>query len=258
MIKKYFMFNKKNVDTPILSLRNVGVSYPQKAGMFKKSHYWALKDVSFDLYHGETLGIIGRNGAGKSTLLRLIAGILAPDCGEIDRNNVHASLLSLAVGFVPHLTGRQNAILSGLLLGMRRHQLDERMEDIISFAELDEFFDQPVRTYSTGMRSRLGFSVAIQANQDIMLVDEVLGVGDEEFKRKSSAALKQRILSDKSVIVVSHSVPTLRELCDRIVWIEDGKTRLEGSPDDVIPQYQSEIRQRQQSAANPSFAKSLQ
>lgn len=234
------MNEKIKSDSPVLSLKNVGVSYPQKAGFLKKSQYWALKDVSFDLYHGETLGIIGRNGAGKSTLLRLIADILAPDRGEIVRNNVHASLLSLAVGFVPHLTGRQNAILSGLLLGMRRRQLDAKMDEIIAFAELGEFFDQPVRTYSTGMRARLGFSVAIQADQDLMLVDEVLGVGDEEFKRKSSAALKNKILSDKSVIIVSHSAPTMKELCDRVLWIEDGVNRAEGGPEEVFKQYFAE------------------
>ena len=239
---------------PILSLRNIGMSYTQKTGFLQKNLYWALKDVSFDLYQGETLGVIGRNGAGKSTLLRLIAGIIAPDRGDIIRTHARASLLSLAVGFSPHLTGRQNAILSGLLLGMRRQQVELKMDKIQEFAELGDFFDQPVRTYSTGMRARLGFSVAIQADQDIMLVDEVLGVGDEEFKIKSSSALKEKISSDKSVIIVSHIVPTLKELCDRIVWIEDGKNRAVGTPDYVLPLYQQEIMNRQQ-AANSGLRK---
>jgi len=232
-------------NNPILSLKNVGVSYPQKNGFFKKNPYWALKNVSFDLFHGETLGIIGRNGAGKSTMLRLIAGILEPDKGEIVRSNLSVSLLSLSVGFSPHLTGRQNAVLSGLLLGMRRFQIEQKMNRIIEFAELGEFFDQPVRTYSTGMRARLGFSVALQADQDIMLVDEVLGVGDEDFRIKSSTALKKKIRSEKSVIIVSHSVPTLKELCDRVVWIEDGENRAEGNSDDVLSRYQEEVRLRQ-------------
>ena len=239
------MVNKKNPDIPIMSLKNVGVSYTQKERLFKRKKYWALKDISFDLFHGETLGIIGRNGAGKSTLLRLLAGILAPDRGEIIRRNVQASLLSLKVGFSPHLTGRQNAILSGLLLGMRRYQIEERMDDIISFAELGNFFDQPVKTYSTGMMARLGFSVAIQANQDIILVDEVLGVGDEQFKIKSSRALKNKIRSEKSVVIVSHSIPTLKELCNRIVWIENGKTIAEGPPKDILPEYQKKSRNEQ-------------
>jgi lipopolysaccharide transport system ATP-binding protein len=237
------------MESPILTLDHVGISYTQKSGLLKKKKYWAVEDISFELYHGETLGVIGRNGAGKSTLLRLLAGIIAHDRGEVTRkNNIHASLLSLAVGFVPHLTGRQNAILSGMLLGMRRHQVEEKMADIEAFAELNQFFDQPVRTYSTGMRARLGFSVAIQADQDILLVDEVLGVGDEEFKIKSSSALKEKILSDKSVVIVSHNVKTLQELCNRVVWIENGRTRAQGHPDDVLQQYQQEIQQRQKQA----------
>jgi len=226
---------------PILSLKNVGIFYAQKKRMFKKNIYWALKDITFDLHHGETLGVIGRNGAGKSTLLRLLAGILAPDRGEIMRNNAHVSLLSLSVGFSPHLTGRQNAILSGLLLGMRRRQIAEKMDDIIAFADIGDFFDQPVRSYSTGMSARLGFSVAIQADQDVMLVDEVLGVGDEVFRKKSSEALKKKIRSEKSVVIVSHNIATLKELCDRVVWIEGGKTLATGAPDEVLQQYQQSV-----------------
>lgn len=147
--------------------------------------FWALKDISFDIFHGETLGVIGRNGVGKSTLLCLIAGIIDPDMGTVFRaENCHASLLSLQVGFVPQLTGRENAVLSGILLGMHRETIESRMEEIIAFSELDEFIDQPIYTYSTGMRARLGFSVAFQTDPDILLVDEVLGVGDADFREK--------------------------------------------------------------------------
>lgn len=252
------MLAEINRGTPILSLRHLGVCFPQKAGFFRKSYYWALKDVSLDLYHGETLGIIGRNGAGKSTLLQLLAGILAPDRGEIIRYNAHASLLSLAVGFVPHLTGRQNAILSGLLLGMRRHQLEEKMDEIIEFAGLGVFFDQPVRVYSTGMRARLGFSVAIQVDQDILLVDEVLGVGDEEFRQKSAAALKDKIVSDKSVVIVSHSAPSMKELCDRVIWIEEGVNRAEGSPEEVFKEYLASSPQHAQGKVQPAIVQGPQ
>jgi lipopolysaccharide transport system ATP-binding protein len=246
------MLNNITSNAPILSLRNVGVSYTQKSGFLKKKKYWALKDVSFDLFQGETLGVIGRNGAGKSTLLRLIAGILAPDHGQLVRRSANASLLSLAVGFSPYLTGRQNAILSGLLLGMRRHEIESKMDEIVAFAELGDFFDQPVNTYSTGMKARLGFSVAIQADQDIILVDEVLGVGDEDFKIKSSKALKDKIRSEKSVIIVSHNIPTLKELCNRVVWIENGKTVADGPSEDILRRYQ-EMNRRGRSTETPAI-----
>lgn len=222
-----------------LRLRNVGVSYPLSRSLFNKRVYWALKDVSFDLYHGETLGILGRNGAGKSTLLRLLTGIMLPDKGTMESDGSQVSLLSLGVGFINHLTGRENAILSGLMLGMRRREVEEKMEKIIAFAELDEFIDEQLRTYSSGMVARLAFSVAFQANPSILLVDEVLGVGDIEFNQKSTHVMKERIRSNRTVVIVSHHMDTLRELCDRVVWIEDGETFMEGEAEGILDQYQA-------------------
>jgi lipopolysaccharide transport system ATP-binding protein len=204
--------------------------------------FWALQDVSFELYRGETLGIVGRNGAGKSTLLRVLAGIITPERGKVVGNGYQASLLSLQVGFVPHLTGRENAILSGLLLGLHRREVEAAINEIIEFAELAEFIDEPVRTYSAGMKARLGFAVAFQANPDVLLIDEVLAVGDAEFRKKSAAAMRERIQSDKTVVLVSHNAPTLRELCDRAVWIENGVSRAEGSTEVVLRQYQATMR----------------
>src|SRR5262249_15432514 len=147
----------------------------------RSNAFWALHDVSFDLRHGETLGVIGRNGAGKSTLLRLLAGILAPDTGSIMRKTDKVSLLALQAGFIPALTRRENAVLSGILLGMERADIESRMDEIVRFAELEQFIDEPVRTYSSGMRARLGFTVAFQADPDVLLIDEVLGIGDASF-----------------------------------------------------------------------------
>jgi len=226
-------------DSLILRLDKVGLYYGRRQGFRKRSRFWALEDVSFDLNAGETLGVIGKNGVGKSTLLRVLAGIIAPDTGQVIvfRPGLRISLISLGAGFVPFLSGRENAILNGMMLGATRREIISRMDDIMAFSELADFFDQPINTYSTGMRARLGFSVAYHLNPDVILLDEVLGVGDEAFRKKSSDAMKQRIKSDKTVVLVSHSVPLLKALCDRIVWIEAGRTQLQGPTDQVLEAY---------------------
>ncbi len=222
----------------LISLHNVGVSYWRRSGFLRGEKYWALRDISFELFQGESLGVIGRNGAGKSTLLSVLAGIISPDIGRMQNHGVGiASLLSLQVGFVNHLTGRENAILSGILLGMRRDEVEAKMESIIEFSELKDFIDQPVRVYSSGMRARLGFSVSYFSEPNIMLIDETLGVGDAEFRKKSSDAMHKRIKSDGTIVFVSHSAREVRNLCDRVVWIEHGRIRATGDADTVIKEY---------------------
>ena len=221
----------------VISVRNVSVSYPVKQGFMKWSRYTPLKDISFDLHRGETLGIIGRNGAGKSTLLRMVAGIIGPDGGQIINHGARISLLSLGVGFVQHLTGRENAMLSGMLMGIRKREIAARMEAIIDFSGLGDFIDQPLRTYSAGMRARLGFSTAIQANPDVLLIDEVLGVGDEEFRTKSNIEMKRMINSEKAVVLVSHSPAVVRELCQRVAWVDDGSLRMISDTETVMKDY---------------------
>jgi len=213
--------------------------YSQRNGVFGRKKFWALRDISFDLNYGETLGIIGKNGVGKSTLLRVLAGIISPNTGQVivHQKEVKISLISLQAGFLPFLTGRENAILGGMLLGSTRKEIMCEMEKIIAFSELGDFIEQPVNTYSTGMRARLGFSVAYYADPDVMLLDEVLGVGDEDFRIKSTEAMKKRIQSEKTVVLVSHSAPLLREVCDRIVWIEDGRTKAQGEVEEILKQY---------------------
>lgn len=237
---------------PLLSLNRVGLAF-RSGGLSLRSPppFWVLKDVSFTLHHGETLGVIGRNAAGKSTLLRLLAGIIKHDRGDFVNHGHTAALLSLQTGFVPYLTGRQNAILSGILLGLRRREVEARMDAIIDFSELGDFIDAPLSTYSSGMRARLGFAVAYQVEPDILLIDEVLGVGDESFKAKSTEAMHARIRSDKTIVLVSHSAATIRELCDRAVWIEDGVTRAAGAVEEVTAAYRAELARRQGGRATP-------
>ena len=213
----------------IIQVENVGVSYRRSSNPFSKDKYWALKDISFDVYTGETLGIIGRNGAGKSTLLRLLAEIIEPDKGTIQfESGFRAALLALQVGFSGPLTGRQNIVMSGMLLGVKREVMLKGMDSIIDMSALGEFIEQPVRAYSSGMRARLGFAIAIFSDPDVILLDEVLGVGDAGFKKQSSQLIKEKIHSDKTVILVSHSHTTVRNLCDRAIWIEDGVVVDEG------------------------------
>lgn len=227
----------------VIELRNVGVCYTRKTGLFRSTKFWALHDVNFDLYHGETLAVIGRNGAGKSTLLRLLAGIIAPDTGEVIRRVERVSLLALQAGFIQSLTGRQNAILSGIMLGLTRREVEERMDAMIRFAELEDFIDEPLRTYSSGMRARLGFTVAFQADPDVLLVDEVLGTGDASFKEKSAAAMREKIASDKTVVIVTHQPETILNLCDRMAWVHQGVTVEVGEPKTVLEHYQASLRQ---------------
>ncbi len=239
-------------DAPIISLRHVGISYWRRVSYLRRKKFWALRDISFDLYHGETLGIIGRNGAGKSTLLRVLAGIIAPDKGFLLNQGYRASLLSLQLGFIPHLSGRQNAILSGMLLSVPKRTIEARMDEIIGFAELENFIDQPVSTYSAGMKARLGFSIAFQADPDILLIDEVLGVGDGAFQAKSSNAMREKIRSNKTVVLVSHNLQTLRSLSDRVVWIEEGVTQTEGDVSTVLKTYHDYMQAKKQDPSLPN------
>lgn len=231
--------------SPILSLKHVGINYNATLLRRPKHDFWALKDVSLTLNRGESLGVIGRNGMGKSTLLRTMSGILRPDRGDLQlQKGATAALLSLQVGFVPHLSGRENIFLSGLLLGMRYRQIEEVFPKIVTFAELHHAVEKPISTYSDGMKARLGFAVSFQMDPDILLVDEVLGVGDAAFREKSSEMMKRRIHSDRTVVLVSHNANTVRELCTRCVWIEEGVTVAEGPTDEVMRDYQNYVGKR--------------
>jgi lipopolysaccharide transport system ATP-binding protein len=228
-------------DNTVIALRNVGVYYWLKKGYIRRQKFWALSDVSLELCRGESLGVIGRNGAGKTTLLQLLAGIIGPDRGELVNVGVQAAMLSLQIGFLDQLSGRENTILSGLMLGIEKASIETKLDEIASFSELGDFFDRPVGTYSSGMKARLGLSVALQLDPDVLLIDEVLGVGDADFRAKSEKRMIERVKSDRTVVMVSHHSPTIRQLCDRAVWIEDGRTLAEGSTEDVLAAYDASL-----------------
>ena len=224
----------------LIELQHVGVAFNAQRSI-AGGRYWALEDVNLQLRRGERLGVIGRNGAGKSTLLRVLAGILAPDRGKLRRAPVTCQLLSLALGFVPHLSGRDNAVLSGLMLGLRRRDIIARLPAIREFSELGAFFEQPIATYSAGMNMRLAFSVAIQVDPDVLLIDEVLSVGDAEFQEKSGAAMRTRMGDGHTVVLVSHDETQIAERCDRVLWVEHGRSMLEGPRDEVFAAYHRDL-----------------
>lgn len=199
----------------------------------------ALKGVSFEIEEGKIMGIIGKNGSGKSTLLKALAGIFSPDKGNIDLHGNSISLLSIGVGFNKKLTGRENIFLSGMLLGFDEEIIKEKEKDIIKFADIGNFIDKPVKTYSSGMYSKLAFAITATLETDIMLIDEVLSVGDAKFKEKSYNKMKELISDEKrTVIIVSHSLGTIKELCDEVIWLNDGKIVEIGNSKDVVEKYQ--------------------
>ena len=200
--------------------------------------YEAVRGVSFAVPKGEILGIVGKNGSGKSTMLRAIAGIFSPDSGTIDLKGNSVSLLSIGVGFQPKLTGRENIVLSGMLLGFSEEQVRAKMDEIIEFANLGDFIDMPVKTYSSGMHSKLAFSITAILEADIMLIDEVLSVGDAKFKKKSYNKMKELISNeDRTVLIVSHSSETLQELCTSVLWLHEGEMKMIGKPEEVLLAY---------------------
>jgi len=200
----------------------------------------ALKGISFEIEEGKILGIIGQNGAGKSTLLRAIAGIFSPDAGKINLHGRTISLLSIGVGFNRKLTGRENIYLSGMLLGFSEEEIDEKIEEIIKFADIGDFINRPVKTYSSGMYSKLAFAITAILETDIMLIDEVLSVGDKKFQEKSYNKMKELISDEhRTVIIVSHSLNTIKELCDEVIWLEKGKIVENGATEDVLSKYES-------------------
>ena len=232
-----------------LSLKDVNISYriirPLSVkeilgGKKRKDRYFhAIKGVSFDVYKGEIVGMIGKNGSGKSTLLRAVAGIYSPDSGTIETFGNTVGLMAIGVGFNNDLSGRDNIYLSGLLMGFTKAQIDAKFNDIVDYASLWDFIDEPVRNYSSGMHSKLAFSITANMETDIMLVDETLSVGDSNFKKKSAKKMKQLIRNeDKTVLIVSHSMDTLKELCKRTIWLDDGVIRMVGPTKEVLEAYQ--------------------
>ena len=227
---------------PVISLQNVAVKYKRSGSLFRKKRYHqALKSINIDIFPGETLGILGKNGAGKSTLLRLISGVIKPDHGSVINNGASVSLLALQAGFDLNLSGYDNAILSGMLQGHSKRKVIEKIEDIHQYSELGDFFYEPVRTYSMGMRARLGFSVTNIISPDVLLIDEVLGVGDQHFRKKAEKTMIEKIQSQQTVVLVSHSHQQIARLCDRAVLIDEGVSYATGDPDKILSIYEERL-----------------
>jgi len=225
-----------------LSVKNIGVTYSGKRGFLGRKHqYQVLSDISFDINSGDSIGVIGRNGVGKSTLLKVLAGIILPDVGSIHNAGVKVSLLTLQTGFDGEITGRRNIILSGLLLGFNKTEITGQLDSIIEFSELGKFIDRPVKTYSTGMMARLGFSISHKLEPEILLIDEILGVGDAEFKEKSNRAIKEKLLSEQTIVLVSHYAETIKTLCNKALWIENGFKMMFGDSSEVVDAYEKYI-----------------
>jgi ABC-type polysaccharide/polyol phosphate transport system ATPase subunit len=197
----------------------------------------ALKGVSFTVPHGQVLGVVGANGAGKSTLMRVMSGILPPTRGRIEVDGRVSTLLALGVGFNKKLTGRENVILGGLAAGLDRDELAAKYDQIVAFAELEDFMDMPMRTYSSGMYGRLGFSVAVNMDPDILIIDEALSVGDARFRKKSFARMRELCDEDRTVVLVSHALGTIEQLCDQAIWMDHGVLRMWDEPESVISAY---------------------
>jgi len=217
------------------SMRNIVV------GGFRKrrdesGEFWALRHVSFTVSQGDTVGVIGRNGSGKSTLLRVIGRIYPPDEGEVSVQGSVSTQFSLGAGFQPELSGVDNIYLNGILMGLSKRAIDRMLDDIIKFADIGEFIDMPVKTYSTGMHSRLGFAIAINVHRDIVLIDEILGVGDAQFREKCEERLN-RLMGERTILMVSHDMDSIRKFANRVIWLDKGQIVAQGESDDVIAQY---------------------
>ena len=220
--------------TALLTLHQVSMHFRSKEGQ----RHTVFDGIDLSLNAGECLAVVGRNGSGKSTLLRVMARILAPTAGSVDwAPGVTASLLSLGLGFNSDLSGRDNASLSCLLMGLSKKDAAQSLNNIESFCEIGDFFDKPVRSYSTGMRARLGFGTALMNRSSVILIDETLSVGDAFFREKARSALQQEFLENRAVVLVSHAEPQIKQLSSRVVLLEKGKIRSDGDPDSVLEEY---------------------
>lgn len=224
-----------------ITVENVSYYYPTRRNIFNwknNREKLVFDDLNFSILNGETFGVIGSNGVGKSTLLKLLGGILIPQKGKIDRAGT-ACLLSLGTGFDPNLSGYDNILVGGLLLGHTLKEIKSLIDEIVEFSELGSSIQSPLRTYSAGMRSRLSFSVAVSFSPEILLIDEILAVGDASFRAKSKNLMNKRIKGDTTVVLVSHNENDIESVCDRCLWLDQGKIKAIGTPDKVLPLYKN-------------------
>jgi lipopolysaccharide transport system ATP-binding protein len=229
-------FRLRSVGGNVTTLKNI-LTAVRRRDRARPPVHQALRGVSLTVDSGEALGILGRNGSGKSTLLRLLAGIYRPDRGRVLTRGRIASLIELGAGFHLDITGRENILIEGMLLGLSRREVERQLDDIVAFAEVGEYVDQPVRTYSTGMFMRLAFAVATHTDPDILLIDEVLAVGDEAFVLKCYERLGEFRRRGKSIVIVSHDTHSIEHWCDRALWLDEGRVGAAGAPAEVVERY---------------------
>lgn len=203
----------------------------------QKENFWALRNIGFKLHKGEVIGIIGHNGAGKSTLLKILAGVLIPDEGDVFAHGRISSLLALGSGFMLDLNGRENIYLNGMYMGMQKKRVDEVYKDVVAFSGLEKFIETPIKYYSLGMRTRLGFSVAVHTKPEILLIDEVLGAGDKQFQVKARKKMEDVLSSAKGIVIVSHNVNQIADFCTKCIWLEKGNIKQFGSAREIVGQY---------------------
>lgn len=229
--------------TEVLRLENVSLEYPLPR-RYRKQNITpsGVRDISLKINQGEVVGIIGKNGSGKSTILKMMAGVFPPEHGKISLKGSVSLLAGVGVGFHQELTGRENSYLYGALMGRKKNQIDELIDEIQSFSELQHHFDRPIRTYSSGMKSRLGISVATSFKPDILLIDEVLGVGDASFRKKSEERVMTMMETSGTVIIVSHSMSMMKQICSRIILVESGEIIFDGTPGEGIDLYLKEFQ----------------
>lgn len=236
MIKvEHVTMHFRMVNDKVLSLKEYVVAV--LSGRLKYKELVVLDDISFDVKKGEVIGLIGRNGAGKSTLLKIIAGVLKPTSGKVTSNGNIVPMLELGSGFDPELSGRENIFLNGAILGYSKDFLEEKYNEILEFSELQDFIDMPIRNYSSGMMMRLAFSIATVVQPEILIVDEILAVGDEGFQNKSKARMLELMGGGTTVLFVSHSIDQIEEMCDRVIWIENHKVKMTGDAKTVCQEY---------------------
>ena len=237
--KKFCKILKRSMYYGMLDVIRNFFGFRYNTGELRKDEFWALKDVTFDLRKGERLGIVGVNGGGKSTLLRLISGIFPPDRGRICHRGRVGALIAVGAGFHPHMTGRENIYLKGTILGMTRNEIDSKIDEIVEFSEIGEFLDAPVNTFSSGMRMRLGFSIAMFCEPDILLVDEVLSVGDISFRNKSLRKMAELRDRANALIFISHNLEQVSVLCDRVIILHKGRIVFDGDTHEGLVMYEN-------------------
>lgn len=240
--KKFARTLRRSLAHGMVDLARNAFGVPAPTETLRKGEFWAVDDISFRVRSKERLGIIGVNGSGKTTLLRMIAGVFPPDRGAIATRGRVTALLAVGTGFHPHLTGRENIFLNGAILGLSRERIEARMDEIIDFAEIGEFLDSPVSMYSSGMRGRLGFAVSVALDPQILLLDEVLAVGDVAFKQRCFKRLDE-ISSRTSLVLVAHLPTHVRRVCERVIWMQHGAVVMDGPTDEVLDEYAREMRQ---------------